>query len=124
MTFSFTLDEIGETLLARAGEGVDIEGIFEVRGSRTEFSELPRLYCAGLDVREDGNPFTFHHKVFIIDENIVATGSFNFSNNAISSNDENMVIIADPDLAAQYLAEFDRVWLQSAVPDRADITCP
>ncbi len=124
MAFSFTLSEIGDILLQKAAEGVDVSGIFEVRGSRTEFSELPRLLCAGLEIREDGNPFTFHHKVFIIDDQIVATGSFNFSANATRSNDENMVIIQDADLAAQYLAEYDRMMSQAAVPPASAITCP
>ena len=121
MSFSFTLDEIGDALLAAAERGVDIQGIFEVRGSETEFSEMTRLHCAGLDMRQDGNNFTMHHKVFIIDEAAVITGSFNFSQNATRSNDENMVIIYDADLAAQYLAEFERVQNQASTPD--DLSC-
>ena len=34
-----------------------------------------------------------HHKVFIIDEEIVITGSFNPSKNADTRNDENILII-------------------------------
>lgn len=124
MAFSFTLDDVGQAILNRAQAGVNVQGIFEVRGSRTEFSELPVLVCAGLEIREDGNPFTFHHKVFIIDGEWMLTGSFNFSDSATNSNDENMVIIRDRDLAAQFLAEFQRVWAQSAVPPRNEITCP
>lgn len=124
MTFSFTLDEIGGALKSRAARGVDVRGIFEVRGSRTQFSELPGLFCAGLEIREDGNPFTFHHKVFIVDDDIVMTGSFNISESATNNNDENLVIIQDRDLAAQYIAEFERVWAQSATPPRDQITCP
>ncbi len=122
MAFSFTLDEIGDAMLFAASEGVTVQGVFEVRGSETEFSEMPRLLCAGLDMRQDGNPRTMHHKVIVIDGDTVITGSFNFSANATDSNDENMVIIYDPDLAAQYLAEFERVRSIARVPD--DITCP
>ncbi len=32
------------------------------------------------------------------------------------SNDENLVIISDPDLAAQYIAEFDRRWKEAKIP--------
>jgi phosphatidylserine/phosphatidylglycerophosphate/cardiolipin synthase-like enzyme len=124
MTFSFTLDEIGETVLERAENGVDVRGIFEQRGSDTQFSEMPGLFCAGVSVYQDGNSRTFHHKVFIIDEEVVITGSFNISSNATSSNDENMVIIHDADLAAQYLAEYARMESMASVPDVGDITCP
>jgi phosphatidylserine/phosphatidylglycerophosphate/cardiolipin synthase-like enzyme len=123
MAFSFTHEEIGAAVLARAKAGVDVKGIFETRGSETEYSELPILYCAGVPVRQDGNPGTFHHKVFVIDDKIVVTGSFNFSSNADESNDENVVIITNSDVAAQYLQEFERRWAEAAEPDAADMNC-
>ncbi|MCL4246697.1 MAG: phospholipase [Anaerolineae bacterium] len=116
MTFSFTVDPIGQAMIARAGQGVNVQGIFETTGSETQFSELPILFCAGLDARQDGNPYRLHHKVFIIDDETVMTGSFNISQNAVQSNDENLVIITDRDLAAEYLAEFDRRWAESRLP--------
>jgi phosphatidylserine/phosphatidylglycerophosphate/cardiolipin synthase-like enzyme len=123
MAFSFTHDDIGAAVLARARAGVDVKGIFETRGSETEYSQMPGLYCAGVPVRQDGNPATFHHKVFVIDEEIVITGSFNFSDSADESNDENVVIVANADIAAQYLQEFERRWAEATEPDRAEMKC-
>lgn len=117
MAFSFTQDEMGQALLERAKAGVDIRGIFETRGSETQYSELPSLYCADVPVRQDGNARTFHHKVMVIDEKTLVTGSFNFSANANKSNDENVLIITHPDIAAQYLQEFDRRWAEAREPD-------
>jgi phosphatidylserine/phosphatidylglycerophosphate/cardiolipin synthase-like enzyme len=68
---------------------------------------------AGLDVRLDGNPGLMHHKVIILDRSIVIAGSYNFSASAEERNDENVVIIYNPDVAAQYLAEFQRVYTQA-----------
>ena len=51
MAFSYTLDELGDAMLTQAEAGINVQGIFEVRGSETEFSEMPRMFCAGLDVR-------------------------------------------------------------------------
>ncbi len=124
MAFSFTHDALGEAVLARAKAGVDVRGIFETRGSETEYSEMPRLYCAGVEVRQDGNPQTFHHKVFVIDDQLVFTGSFNFSQSADESNDENLVIVANRDIAAQYLLEFERRWAEANQPSAADMRCP
>ena len=124
MAFSFTHDELGAAVLARAQAGVDVRGIMETRGSETEYSELPPLYCSGVPVRQDGNSRTFHHKVFVIDEQIVVTGSFNFSANADESNDENVIVIYNSDVAAQYLAEFERRWAEASSPDAAEIECP
>jgi phosphatidylserine/phosphatidylglycerophosphate/cardiolipin synthase-like enzyme len=124
MAFSFTHEAMGQAVLARANAGVDVRGIFEVRGSETEYSELTPLYCASVDVRQDGNPRTFHHKVFIIDERIVVTGSFNFSANADDSNDENVVIIENDEIASHYLQEFERRWAEAIPPEAGDLDCP
>lgn len=123
MAFSFTHEEIGAAVLARAKAGVDVRGIFETRGSQTEYSELPMLCCVGLPVRQDGNPYTFHHKVFVIDDRMVITGSFNFSSGADESNDENALVIANGDIAAQYLQEFEHRWAEATEPDAADMNC-
>lgn len=124
MAFSFTHDDMGGTILSRFQAGVDVAGIFEQRGSETEYSELPAMFCAGVPVLQDGNPRTFHHKVLIIDRHIVVTGSFNFSAGADEGNDENVIIIDSPEIAALYLQEFDRRWAEGQVPDQADIACP
>lgn len=116
MNFSFTDFDTANAIINRAGVGVGVQGIFETTGSQTDASELKTLFCAGISARQDGNKYILHHKVFIIDNTTVVTGSFNISANATKSNDENLVIISDPDLAAQYIAEFDRRWKEAKVP--------
>ena len=44
---------------------------------------------------------------------IVLTGSYNFTNNAETTNDENLLVIYNADLATSYLAEFERVYNQA-----------
>ncbi len=120
MAFSFTEDILANALLQKAERGITVEGVFETRGSETQYSRLRKLFCAGLDARQDTNPSTMHHKVFIIDDQRVLIGSFNFSKNATDSNDENMIILYEGDLAQQYLAEYYRVKAQSRIPDSID----
>jgi phosphatidylserine/phosphatidylglycerophosphate/cardiolipin synthase-like enzyme len=88
MAFSFTLDDIGGVLQLKAQQGVNVQGIFETTGSETSTSELMPLFCSGLTVRQDGNPFVLHHKVFIIDDKTVIAGSFNYSSSARDANDD------------------------------------
>ncbi|MEM8642409.1 MAG: phospholipase D-like domain-containing protein [Cyanobacteria bacterium P01_G01_bin.54] len=123
MAFAFTHDALGTAIQDRFQAGVEVKGIFEVRGSETEYSELPQQFCAGMAVRQDGNPQTFHHKVFIVDNQTVVTGSFNFSDNADESNDENVVIITHRDIAAEYQKEFERRWQEATELDPAEINC-
>jgi phosphatidylserine/phosphatidylglycerophosphate/cardiolipin synthase-like enzyme len=109
LAFSFTDDAIGQAMIARSREGVNVTGVFETSGSNTTFSEFGVLSRAGLEVYVDGNPWVMHHKVIIIDGKTVLVGSYNFSKNANEENDENLLIIEDPGLAAAYLQEYEFV---------------
>lgn len=122
MTFVFSDDDLGAAIVEMIGEGVTVQGIFENRNSTADWSELPALHCAGGDMRQDGNRYTLHHKVMIVDDDTVITGSFNYSANALGSNDENVVIIKNKDIAALYIDEWQRLWdtAQDLEPDEVE----
>jgi len=109
LAFSFTHDGIGQAVMDRARAGVQVAGVFETTGSETRFSEFGKMKQAGIDVLQDGNPYSMHHKVFVVDGHLVMFGSFNFSDSADNDNDENLLIVDDPALAAAFEAEFQRV---------------
>ena len=118
MAFSFTDEQIGESLLGRADAGVIVRGVFERVGSDTPFSYYAPLEQARLPnvaVLTDGNPQVMHHKVFIIDRSTVIFGSFNFSDSANRRNDENILIVHDPEFASFFLEEFEAVWVEAQV---------
>ena len=109
MAFSFTHDALGQAMLARFESGVDVQGVFEERQVDIH-SEYKSLKAAGVPVIQDKNKGTMHHKVIVIDEETVITGSYNFSKNAEKRNSENLLIIkGNRELARAYLAEFDRI---------------
>lgn len=113
MAFSFTDDKMGKAIQARAKAGVTVRGVFESMGSKSKYSEYGRLKRQKLDVKRDGSAGILHHKVFIIDEKTVVTGSYNFSKNADRSNDENVVILHSPPLAQAYLQELQSIYVQA-----------
>jgi len=57
----------------------------------------------------DTNDF-MHNKFMVLDDRVV-TGSYNFSENA-ESNDENLLVIKSPEVAAAYNAYFDKLFEQ------------
>jgi phosphatidylserine/phosphatidylglycerophosphate/cardiolipin synthase-like enzyme len=117
MAFAFTRADLAQALIERAAAGVTVQGVFETRQLAAGATQAwDRLTAAGLDVRQDGNPYNLHSKVFIVDEQVVVLGSYNFSRNAEESNDENVLIIHNPDIARAYLAEWQKVWQQAAPP--------
>jgi phosphatidylserine/phosphatidylglycerophosphate/cardiolipin synthase-like enzyme len=114
MAFSFTRTDFADALVQKAASGVTVQGVFETRqiaaGGDAAWNALTAAGLANLRVRQDGNKYNLHSKVFIIDQQIVVMGSYNFSRNAEESNDENVLIIHNPEIAAAYYAEWQKVW--------------
>jgi phosphatidylserine/phosphatidylglycerophosphate/cardiolipin synthase-like enzyme len=105
-------------MIERAQAGVSVAGVMDDGQVKTsQATEYDPFKLAGLDVRLDGNQNgLMHHKVIIIDQKIVITGSYNFTNSAETTNDENVVIIFSPEVAAQYMGEFQHVYQQAQQP--------
>jgi phosphatidylserine/phosphatidylglycerophosphate/cardiolipin synthase-like enzyme len=118
LAYEFTSKDIGAAMLQRAQAGVSVTGVMDAGEVKaTKVTELDPLQQAGLDVRLDGNlTGLMHHKVIIIDQKIVITGSYNYTAAAETTNDENIVIIFSPQVAAMYLQEFQRVYAQAQQP--------
>ena len=117
LAFSFTSDPIAAALLDVATAGIMVAGVFEESQYHSNTgTEYDNLLAAGLDVRLDGNQSNMHHKIFIIDGKTVITGSYNFSRSAEERNDENTLIIHDPEIAILYLAEFEHVFEKARQP--------
>ncbi|HNF94487.1 MAG TPA: phospholipase D-like domain-containing protein [Anaerolineales bacterium] len=123
LAFSFTDYPMAQAMIARAQAGVDVQGIFETFGSNSTRAELKTLWCAGLPVRQDGNSSFLHDKVIIVDNSIVVTGSLNFSSSADEENEENVVILDNPEIAALYLQEYQKLWDQAMSVPTGAFTC-
>ncbi len=110
LAYTFTADGLADAMLERARTGVRVRGVFERDMAESLGSEFPRLLQAGVEVRVDGNWGLMHHKVLVIDEGTVVTGSYNFTRSAEEGNDETVVLLDDPSIARQYLQEFERMY--------------
>jgi phosphatidylserine/phosphatidylglycerophosphate/cardiolipin synthase-like enzyme len=111
MAYSFTADPLGEAIRARAKAGIRVSGVMDADQMRNNIgTEYDAFRAAGLDVRLDGEPGLLHDKVMIVDEKVVVFGSYNFTASAEKYNDENIIVVHNPAIAAQYLQEFQRVY--------------
>ena len=111
MTFSFTHPLIIDLLLAKNKEGVVVKGIVEAQRKNMQYEAYQELVDNGISVSLDKNKYLLHHKVFIVDESTVITGSFNPSKNGDENNDENLIVIHSPSIAQMFLEEFGRLTL-------------
>lgn len=124
LAFSFTDFPLADAMIQRAAQGVDVAGVFDKTLAGGQGAELGTFFCAGVPVRHDGNKQFMHNKVIVVDERYVITGSLNFSTSADESNDENVIIIDNPEIAQLYMQDFERVWNIGTDPDPAKVTCP
>lgn len=123
LAFSFTDYPLAQAMIDRAKAGVDVQGVYETFGSNSPRAELKTFLCAHVPVRQDGNPSFLHDKVIVIDNSIVVTGSLNFSSSADDENEENVVILENPEIAALYLAEYEKIWNLANDPNPAEFPC-
>jgi phosphatidylserine/phosphatidylglycerophosphate/cardiolipin synthase-like enzyme len=119
MAYTITSNEIGYAITQQSQAGITVAGVMDEGQVATgQGSEYDLFLQAGLNVRLDGNPNgLMHHKVIIIDEKIVITGSYNFTASAEEENDENVVIIFSPSVARSYLQEFQHIYDQAQPPE-------
>ncbi|GFR14014.1 mitochondrial cardiolipin hydrolase [Trichonephila clavata] len=64
----------------------------------------------GVAVRCQSNSFWMHHKFVIADKEILVNGSFNWTNQAVMGNSENLIITNEENLVKPFIAEFQKIW--------------
>jgi phosphatidylserine/phosphatidylglycerophosphate/cardiolipin synthase-like enzyme len=105
--YSFTSAPIAKALLDAHKRGVQVQVILD-KSQRTEkYSSADFLANQGMPTMIDANHAIAHNKVMLIDGEWVITGSFNFTKAAQEKNAENLLIIRDPALAAQYTQNWE-----------------
>ncbi len=111
--YSFTQDDIADAVLRAKKRGVDVRVIFDYDQSTNKSSDDEKLIDAGVIVARKSGSGYMHNKFTIIDGNVVATGSFNYSQNADTKNDENLVFIMSEEVAQKFKLDFDSIFISS-----------
>jgi phosphatidylserine/phosphatidylglycerophosphate/cardiolipin synthase-like enzyme len=114
LAFAFTSDALAEAMLESQERGVRVRGVIERDQADAAGAEYFHLLGAGAEVRLDHSTGNLHHKVILLDEATVVTGSYNFTRSAEQANDEALLILHSPSLAAAYLEEFDRLYAEAS----------
>ena len=106
MIYAFTREEISDALLRAKSRGVTVRGVV----SNLYANDAPALSlkAGGVDIRKG----RVHSKLMTIDNELVITGSANWSRNAWQNN-ENSLWISEGRVANRYTEEFNRVFAKS-----------
>lgn len=116
MAFSYTDKGISQAMIDAHKRGLEVQGVMEAQNAKGTGAAFDALANAGVDILIDGNCYIMHHKTIIIDDKLVITGSYNFTKSAEKSNDENLMMIHSPTLAAPVIEEYARVRQQAEQP--------
>ena len=74
-------------------------------------SNIYSLAAIGINIKTDDSVrYHMHHKFCVIDNSVVVTGSFNWTDQAVNHNQENLLFIENKNLAMKYSSEFQRLW--------------
>ena len=108
--FYLTHKHITAELIAAHLRGVEVRVILDATAATNGFTKHELLRAAGIPVKVEGWGGKMHMKSAMIDGHTVITGSMNWTTAGNDTNDENVVIVHDDALAAQYGEFFDTLW--------------
>jgi phosphatidylserine/phosphatidylglycerophosphate/cardiolipin synthase-like enzyme len=108
--YGFTHNAIAQALVRAHRRGVTVRVLLDKKSQSANRYVIDLFAEADIEVREDGNHAIAHNKVMVIDQSIVITGSFNFTNSAVTRNAENFLVLRSADLADQYRVQWQNHW--------------
>ena len=100
--YSFTSQPIARALAEARRRGVQIDVLLDKSQRDHPYAAAAILARAGVPVEIDAVHAIAHNKVMVIDGQTVLTGSFNFTESAEERNAENLLVVRDAAVAAQY----------------------
>ena len=122
--FSLYSQAVVDAVLAARGRGVAVRIVADVSQARRS-PQVSALVAQGVPLRlssgRSGPYSVLHHKFAVFDGTMVATGSYNFSQNAEQYNFENQLYSTDPGDAAAFEGEFQAVWDQAHDPAPGEV---
>lgn len=104
----FTNDVLFQKLVEKHQQGIDVtlalydDGVNKKHG--VDISKIPHI-----NIKRGTGGGLMHDKFCVIDNQVVITGSYNWTNNAEFRNDENITVEKDPEQATRYSQEYRRL---------------
>ncbi|MBD2494803.1 DUF655 domain-containing protein [Nostoc sp. FACHB-280] len=133
--FVFSEQQLANVLKQRHQQNIDIKALIDGQFAYRYYSEALDMLGVALSNKckyeIDNKPWTnpinsvgvpvlakgdlLHHKFAVIDNQIVITGSHNWSDAANNGNDETLMVIENPKVAAHYVREFARLYAKAQI---------
>jgi phosphatidylserine/phosphatidylglycerophosphate/cardiolipin synthase-like enzyme len=108
--FDINLDQFVHQLAVQSRK-IKVRVVVDKRQSKGSHSLVSTLIKAGVDVRYGRQRGIMHDKFTIVDAKSLETGSFNYTNHASTSNQENQIYLHEPKVVKKYVERFEKIWL-------------
>ena len=113
--FNLTNDVLADAVKLVHSQGVTVRVITDDECMKNAGNDCQSLADAGIPVRTDDDERAhMHNKFMIVDGVFLLTGSFNWTFQAGSSNQENLLVVDHPFYLERYTTEFNKLWTQFA----------
>lgn len=114
--YSITKYDIVDAIANAKKRGVDVKIITdkECSSSSSQSKELSYLLRYNIPIKINSHSGLMHMKVTIADSSTVTVGSYNYTQNASTENDEVLCVINDRNVATTFQNEFTSMWNDSS----------
>eukprot|EP00092_Neocalanus_flemingeri_P107592 GFUD01138110.1.p1 GENE.GFUD01138110.1~~GFUD01138110.1.p1 ORF type:complete len:216 (+),score=43.47 GFUD01138110.1:42-689(+) len=115
--FLITLRDMASLAIRLMQDGVRVRVIVDHSNQGISGCQVGRLREAGVRVVARKQAGLMHHKFAVVDGRLLVTGSFNWTSQAVMSNNENVVITSNKELVEPFVCEFERLWEENSPVD-------
>jgi len=113
--FNLTNDTLANAIRHVKRQGVEVRLITDDETLKNKGNDCQALANDGIPTRTDDDERAhMHNKFMVVDDEFLLTGSFNWTFQAGSSNQENLLVVDHPFYIERYQAEFEKLWTQFA----------
>jgi len=106
--YSFTNNDIAMALIEAKRRGLDVQVYIDKARIKEKHCKVNKLIATKIPVRVQKSKNLAHIKIMIIDDEVVITGSFNWTQNALK-NEENLNFIKSRQLVKVYLDNWKEI---------------
>jgi phosphatidylserine/phosphatidylglycerophosphate/cardiolipin synthase-like enzyme len=114
--YDFDLQNVAEAMARARGRGVPVRMVTDTDTPANKDAAIQQSFAtirrAGIPIVEDKRRAIMHHKFVVVDGDSVLTGSWNFTIGDTYRLNNNAVIIRSPAVAANFTAEFEKMFVQ------------
>ena len=108
--FTISDNDLTDAIVAVHKKGINVRVITDNDKSEDRGSDIDYLMEKNVDVRMDTSPNHMHHKYMVVDQAILANGSFNWTRSASKYNQENILVTTEKTLVRDFQNKFESLW--------------